>query len=265
MLFFEEPRIDLTSIARGGDESSFDDIWAATDEDMRLGQNAVSRELAIDRSFDTWIDDIKTRTGAELRNPLSQAEDPRDVYYPPVTSWPPDPDAPPKKVGYDPYAVFRAERERLAEQHPEHRDFLLQDRDVTGEAGRKTQSAQRTSEDTWDRSNKGAAAWAARIGGGFYGAMHDPLQWATLAIGGGGKAAQGVKGLLWMGLKQSVANAVGEASIQPFVQQWRRDAGVDHGLDQAAENIAFAGAFGFAADFGARGVARGIRRSKVRP
>jgi hypothetical protein len=254
VMFLERPRLDLTSKARGGEETSAVDIFAATDEDTRLGHNAVSGALATDRAYDDWIDEIKKQTGAELRNPLSQAEDPRDVYYP-------RPDRP----AYDPYAVFRKQREDLSEQQPEHRDFLLQDRDVNAAGERKVGGAERASEEAWERSDKGAAAWAARLAGGFYGAMHDPIQWPLMAIGPTAKAGAGAKGLLWMGLKQGAANAAGEAAIQPFVQQWRKKAGVDYGLGYAAVDIGAAGAFGLGLDVAVRSGVRGYKRARGRP
>jgi hypothetical protein len=254
VLMWERPRFDLTSTARGGEETGAADIFATEDEDTRLGWNAVSGGLATDRAYDDWIDEIKKQTGAELRNPLSQAEDPRDVYYPR-----------PERPAYDPYAVFRKQREELAEQQPKHRDFLLQDRDVSAAAERKVGVAQRAAEETWERSDKGAAAWAARLGGGFYGALHDPIQWPLMALGPAAKAGAGVKGLLWMGLKQGAANAAGEAAIQPFVQQWRKKAGVDYGLGQAALNIGAAGAFGFGLDAAVRSGVRGVRRAAGNP
>jgi hypothetical protein len=254
VLMWERPRFDLTSTARGGEETGAADIFATEDEDTRLGWNAVSGGLATDRAYDDWIDEIKKQTGAELRNPLSQAEDPRDVYYPR-----------PERPAYDPYAVFRKQREELAEQQPKHRDFLLQDRDVSAAAERKVGVAQRAAEETWERSDKGAAAWAARLGGGFYGALHDPIQWPLMALGPAVKAGAGVKGLLWMGLKQGAANAAGEAAIQPFVQQWRKKAGVDYGLGQAALNIGAAGAFGFGLDAAVRSGVRGVRRAAGNP
>jgi hypothetical protein len=253
VMFLERPRFDPTSKATSGEESTLSEIWNATDESMRLGENADSRLVAFERAYDKRIDEIKGAVGTELSNPVTNAVGPSSM------------------AGFgvqeetDPHAAFQSQIEGLAEQHPEQREIIAPHRPVSEDAKALALSAEKRSEDVWSRSSGGLAAWSARLGGGFYGAMHDPVNVFTMGVGPAGHAAKGAKGLLWMGLKQGAANAATEAAIQPAVQSWRKEAGMEHGLGQAALNVGGAAAFGFVLDAGVRSVIRGGRLAVGRP
>jgi len=253
VMFLEKPRFDPTSSATSGEESTAGDILDATLESMRLGENANSRLVAFERAYDKRIDDIKGAVGTELSNPVTNSAGPSSM------------------AGFgiqeetDPHAAFQSQIEGLAEQHPEQREVIAPHRPVSEDAKALALSAEKRSEDVWSRSSGGLAAWSARLAGGFYGAMHDPVNIFTMAVGPAGHAAKGAKGLLWMGLKQGAANAATEAAIQPAVQSWRKEAGMDYGLGQAAINVGGAAVFGFGLDAGVRGLVRGGRRLAGRP
>lgn len=254
VMFLDKPRFDPASKAVGGEEATAAEIWDATRESMRVVDNANSRLKALEEAYDERIGAVKQATGVALNNPVSSGAG-----------------GPSSMAGFgvqeetDPHAEFQRRLEELAAEKPELREVIKPDRPVLEDAKAKAQGAEKAFEDTWSRSSGGLMAWGARLGGGFYGAMHDPVNIFTLPLGPTGKAGLGAKGLLWMGLKQGAANAGTEAMIQPFVQQWRKDSGLDYGLGQAALNIAGSGLFGAAVDIGVRAPVRGARRAAGRP
>ena len=112
-------------------------------------------------------------------------------------------------------------------------------------------------------TDAGVREWAARLAGGAYGVMHDRVNVAAMMFGGG-PAGAGLKGLAWMAIKQGAINAGAEAVTQPFVQSWRKRAGLSYGLDQAALNVGSAALFGAGLDATVRGAVRGVRRNAER-
>lgn len=249
VMFLEKPRFDLTSTAVGGETATTGDILDATLESMRLVDNAGARVDAMERAYDDRIDAVRGATGQELPNPERIDMRHRLAKY--GSFGPLQEEAP------DPRAEFQAQLEQLATEHPEHRTAIAPERPILQDAIGKAKAAETRFEDVWAHSDGGVAAWSARLAGGFYGSLHDPVNVATLAAGPAGKAGAGVKGLLWMGLKQGAANAGTEALSQPFVQQWRKETGLEYGPGQAAINVAGAGLFGFGLDAGVRSFWRG--------
>jgi hypothetical protein len=252
-IYDERPRFDLTSTATGGEPSTMSEIFDVSTESDRLNHSAWGRVASTADAYEKRIEAIKRATGVQLNNPLS------------------GPVGPSTMGGFgvqeetDPFADFQRQLHELAEKHPEHRTIIEPQKPISADAIGIRRRAEHGLESTWDRSDKGMKDWAARLAGGFYGALHDPAQGATLLLGPTQQAAAGIKGLLWMGLKQGAANASVEAGIQPFVQAWRAEAGLPHGFGQAALDIAAAGAFGFGVDALARGTVRGARRAVGRP
>jgi hypothetical protein len=225
--------------------STLGEIAGSSLDSEDLTHSYIGKGLSIERAYDEQIKTIKQLTGKELPNPVSQAGDPGHYY--------------------ELKEEFKRQAEELAEQNPELRNRIVPLSSIDRSAGRIRDKGERHAEEVWERSEKDTAAWIARIGGGFYSFLHDPVQLATSAAVGFKAAGAGVKGLLWMGLKQGAANAGAEAVMQPFVQQWRKEAGMDYGVGRAAQDIAFAGAFGVGMDVGLRSTWRGFRRAAGRP
>jgi hypothetical protein len=225
--------------------STLGEIAGSSLETEDLTHSFIGKGLSIERAYDDRIKTIKQLTGKELPNPVSQAGDPGHYYE--------------LKQEFDRLA------EELAEQNPEIRRQIQPLGSIERDAGRIRAKSERHAEEVWEKSEKDASAWIARIGGGFYSFLHDPIQMATGAAVGFKAAGAGVKGLLWMGLKQGAANAGQEAVMQPFVQQWRKEAGMDYGFGRAAADIGMAGAFGFGLDVGVRSGVRGLRQAIGRP
>src|SRR5690606_34675195 len=82
--------------------------------------------------------------------------------------------------------------------------------------------------------------WAALLSGSIVGSLADPLNASTMLLGPGGRVGVGAASVIWMAIKQAVANATVEAVQQPAVQHWRARAGLDHGLGPALADIGMA-------------------------
>jgi hypothetical protein len=257
MLMLDKPRIDLTSTASGGEVAGFGDIADTTFGAMREVDNANSSRVAMEYAYDDRIDQIFQATGKRLENP--ERLDIRHRLAKSGSFGPLQGEAP------DPHAEFQTQLNQMATEMPQFRDIIAPDRSIAEDAKARARAAEKKALDTWERGDKGVSAWTARLAGGFYGAAHDPINVVTLGLGPTKPAQAGIKGLLWMGLKQGAANAGAEAAIQPFVQNWRAQAGLDHGLGLAASNVALAAGFGLLADAGIRSGVRGIRRAVGRP
>lgn len=225
--------------------STMGEIFRAGAETDDLNHSFIGKGLSIQRAYDERIKTIKELTGKDLPNPVSQAYDPGQYF--------------------ELRQEFDRQAAELAEQYPELRSRIVPLSPIERDAARLRAAAEHRDEDVWERSEKDASAWIARIGGGFYSFLHDPGQLTLSMAAPFGEAAAGAKGLLWMGLKQGAANAGLEAAMQPFVQQWRKEAGLDYGLRRAAFDIGTAGAFGAGLDIGVRSGIRGVRRAAGRP
>jgi GNAT superfamily N-acetyltransferase len=256
-IYGERPRFDLTSTAKGGEPSSLGDIADTTFEAMRVVDNANSSRIANERAYDDRIDGIFQATGQRLENP--ERVDIRHKLAKHGSFGPMQGEYP------DPHAEFQTKLNELSTEMPQFRDVIAPDRPIRADALKKARDAEHKALDVWERADGGFSSWASRLAGGFYGAMHDPVNVATLMVGPTKPAQAGIKGLLWMGLKQGAANAGTEAAIQPFVQAWRGEAGLDHGVSLAAMNIGLSGLFGFGADAAVRSTIRGGRRLAGRP
>ena len=94
-------------------------------------------------------------------------------------------------------------------------------------------------------SRPGMTKWIGGLAGGIAGALRDPVQIATLFIGGGPGAGRTVATrLISSAFKEAFINGAAEAALQPTVQAWREKAGLPHGMEEALRNIGFATAFG---------------------
>lgn len=95
----------------------------------------------------------------------------------------------------------------------------------------------------------------ANFGGRVAGAFTDPINLATLPLGGPSKTIAGAAA------KTAAINAGVEAAIQPFVQGSRVEIGLEGGLSQGALNVAAAGVGGGILGGGGKALEQGGRRA----
>lgn len=125
----------------------------------------------------------------------------------------------------------------------EHRKQLLErDKRERAEAGNVLAQA------------RGVGGTLASFGGGAAEIMSDPLNIASLPLGGG--AVGGTKSLVLIAGREALLNATLEGLQQPQVADNRALLGEDLSLGEAAFNVGIAGAFGGAMPFAVRGAGK---------
>src|SRR5690606_6215412 len=91
-----------------------------------------------------------------------------------------------------------------------------------------------------------------------------PLTLGSLFLGGGPGGARTALGrVLETAGREAMINAGAEAAMQPWVQSWREQAGLDHGFDQAIANVAFAAGLGGAFGAGLGGAREAINFARL--
>lgn len=232
-----------------GGKASLGEVFAAADDEARLGANSNSRWAALEDAYDNRNDAIFKATGQRLPNPV------RDPFMLPVPGGSAKVQMP-ASVTYPQGARDWQERlDALAKQYPDAAEAIGAGRPIDEEAGALLQAAEGRSAEA-SASRPGVAGFLAGLAGGIRGSLRDPLQAIALVASGGESAAFSAGGrLIGVAGREALVNGLTEAAIQPSVQAWRKDAGVDSGFDRALGDVLMAAGFGAA--FGT--VAQGLR------
>lgn len=253
--YFEEPSAAPGVTFAPGGEADLGSLWSAARESMVLLDNSNSAETALERAYDARIAAIKEATGEELENPLRRA-----VRPPRATGQGGDLGT---RAQY--LAEFETRRAALLKKHPGAADAIAPGRRVEDDALELARAADADFA-RLAASRGGLGKWAAVMGGGMAGSLRDPMQVATLMLGGGPGAARSTFGAIArVALKEALINAAAEGAIQPSVQAWRQKAGLDAGFDVAMRNMLFAGLAGGALGGAGEGLARGLGRAFAGP
>lgn len=231
-----------------GGKASLSEIFAAADDEVRLGANSNSRWSALEDAYDTRNDAIFKATGQRLPNPV------RDPFM--LKVGPGAVRVPAGTVMYPQSArAWRNQVDGLAKQFPDAAEAIGADRSIDDDAAALLKAAEERSGEA-SASRPGTAGFLAGLAGGIRGSFRDPLQTLAMIASGGESAAASVGGrLLGTAGREALVNGLTEVAIQPEVQAWRADAGVDHGFNRALGDVL--AATGLGAGFGV--VAQGLR------
>lgn len=230
--------------ASSGPESGWGSIFLDSYNSIKLNHELFAKSRSIDEAYDRRIDEIFTATGQRLKNPYSQ----------------------PRLTGED-GEVFHDGRGRamrefeqavadLAVKFPNHSRILRTD-NIEFDAAQIRAQAEHREFATWDRAPPGAGKYVPYVAAQLAAGATDPINILTAPFGFG--AGVGAREIVKAGLKMAVLNASIEGSVQPFVQTWRKEAGLDHGVSQAAMSVAAAAVLGFGIDAGGRALWRAGR------
>lgn len=245
--------------ARG--EADLATIFETTRQAMVLADNTNSQWVATEEAYDRRIERIRAATGRTLENPFRAAENERrrlDTEQPPAIGT--DTRARYRAIVDSAVARFDQEANAAAEASGAPRQALGIDTDIMTQAGAVAREADTAAATAMD-SRDGWLRWGAMLAGGMAGAVHDPLQIATLFAGGGPGAARTVAGkILTVAAKEALINGAAEAALQPQVQAWREKAGLPSGFDEAMRNVLFAAGLGAVFGAGMEGISAGVRR-----
>lgn len=248
---FENPRSSAGDTFAGG-IASIGDIYAAARDQALYVDNVTAAAGAMEAAIDQRNAEVFRDTGVKLDNPyrakfdaamedaamkeqrrfsamqagtVDQAQDPAAVIRKGVTDW-------------------QAQVATAAGRIPDANVGARLNRSIEADAIKIAQE----SDDKLSRltaSRGGVGSFGASVAGGFAGTLRDPLQLSLLTLGGGPGAGRTITSrILSTAAKEAFINGASEAVLQPVVQAWRKQAGLDNGFDVALGNIATAAAFG---------------------
>jgi hypothetical protein len=200
-----------------GPPSGFAENFDAQIENQMLLNNSTSKYINLTDAYGARADEIYRLSGQRLDNPILEGEQEANTM----------PAVPRDQIMRGRIGHFEDEADRLRAQYPQ----------ITTQAqmwqGIHDQ-AQAVEADTADTDSR--ATLTGKIGGfagQMGGSLQDPLNLLTLPFG-----ATKTAGILKTALQEAGAGALSESLIQPDVQEFRKEAGLDYGAGQAAENIA---------------------------
>jgi hypothetical protein len=256
MTFQRDPMIDYSDLDSGGsvpsagNETSFLDVWEQSRKAAETVTNFNARHLATEEAIDRRIARIKELTGVEIENPyrikglVGKNQASRGE---PGSAW----------------DFYEKRTKEIAEKYPQFAEEILPTRRLEAEQALVGREYERSVQEAMQRYGPGWSKYAALFGGAMHAIIKDPVNLPAMLLGPVGPAGQGLKGLLWMAIKQGAVNAGVETVNQlAAVQSRRRDIGLPSGIDYAAFDIATAAAFGFTADAGVRGAIRGVQTAR---
>jgi predicted kinase len=228
-----------TMFGFGVDDSPQPAPWArvlrAAVRNQEIVDNTYARQDALAEALDRRIADVESATGVTLQNYARRP--------PAISTMAGFTEEENADTGREDFYKKLAE---LQESFPQHaakiRAGVPAEDDARGAAfaaGRELQAAMDDPE-----LSAGGLLFGA-LGGGIAGSFRDPLQVSTLFAGGGaGTAANVGLRIGQVALREGLISAGVVAAMQPNVQAWRAEAGLESGVVPALENVGLAFLFG---------------------
>lgn len=240
---FEQPRSNAGDTFAGG-TATIGEIYAAARENMLYVDNTLASQWALDRAISERNDEVFRDTGVKLDMPFGRQRTG-------TAAW--QNDGPADQL----LSQWQAKVAEAAARIPDQSVAARLNRSIEGDAIRIARDADQNLATTM-ASRGGIGKWIGALGGGLSGSLRDPINVASMLVGGGPGAARTITGqILRTAATEALINGASELAMQPMVQSWRKQAGLANGLDEALKNAGFAFAFGGA--FGTlAGAAHGI-------
>lgn len=250
MLLLSEPKAPGGYTFATGNVGTFTDVLDAAWDNGRYAWNANSRWRALEEAYDRRIKGVQEATGQTLDNPLRavpSADDYREIARRTKASG--------RALYLPDYMAEKFQRQlaRIAEGAPDKLGVLRPHVPVVADAVDIARGSEEKLNDVLSRTS-GLTGTLANLAGGVGAAFEDPATYALAPIGLSGSAS---KSLLWNALRAAASNAGSQAIVEPFIQQWRAEAGLEAGFLPGLKDVAFAGAIGGGLDFTVRGLVRG--------
>lgn len=236
------PRKTLTlegfSADRAARRSAWENLWTSTDrlQSLRDNSNAEGRAMEEARQnrrkaiLDATGEDIAKVSHEEFRT-LMRSSDPNATVED-ITA-----------------KEYQRRLNDLAARYPDKLDAirpavsLEQDAFALAQGAEADAAAARTAADA--SGLRGPSKLGAALGGGFQGALRDPVQVGTLLVGGGASTARTVFGrIVETMLTEAIINGGVEAAVQVSANDWKRRAGLDASLGTSLEQVGLATLFG---------------------
>lgn len=239
------PDYDTVTAAEQARSSAVDSLWNAARDLQIYRDNANAEDNAIIEAYERRNREIFDATGVQLPNPRRDFTGDLQEANRLIDS------------GGDPWALMEdAERRwsdqvaQLARERPEHNRVIGANRPIRDDAAAIARAAEtgfaRANAEAETSGVGGIRSAGNVLGGGIAGMLRDPLQVATLFVGGGVSGpARGVVGrVLQTMLTEAAVNAGVEAGVQAAAYDWKKSAGVEAGLGPSLQQIGLAALFG---------------------
>ena len=236
------------------------ELYSATDEAQTFIDNTYSREDAAFQAYDRRIAQIHEATGVQLKNPMALEKAAAiaggPLGLPSLTG------SSAENVAGEALADFNRQLGELSGKFPDQ--AALFNTDFAGETKAIVAAAQGRLTAAGQGDMSGASRIAASLAGSFRGALRDPMQIATLFLGGGAGTAKTVLGRIGQTIAtEAVINAGVETIVQTSAQKWRAENGLESGIVPALKQIGLAGLFGGTLGGLVRGAGEVARALKV--
>lgn len=240
---FEQPRSSVGDTFAGG-TATFAHIAIAALDNMLYVDNTFAADDAMERAYDERNDEVFRDTGVRPSNPFRERPTQEQLRQ---STRRPDfqPGVPAAKQWRD--QAVRQWQDQVAQaagRIPDQSVISRLTRSIDGAAIRIARQSDRKLSELM-ASRPGLGKYGAALAGGAAGSMRDPINVMSLFLGGGPGAARTITGqIVRTAATEALLNGASEAAMQPMVQAWRKQAGLDNGVDVALRNVGFAAAFG---------------------
>lgn len=238
---------DLAGFGKGLVDGSAGKIAAAAWDQQRFVETSTGRQAATEESYDRLIAAVKQASGVVMQNPLRGGY--RDMAELELKAqFGPDYRRQTERnstlfinAGVE---VFKRQLGEYMDGNPAIAD-AVQTAMIDFSPDMIARRADRAMQEASADSPSLLLTLGAGLVGGIVPAMRDPINAVGLLLGAGPSAAKTVAGRLFdVALREALINGGITAAQQPFVQDWRREAGLDAGFGEAAQNVAMGAAFG---------------------
>lgn len=208
----------------------------------RMVENSVAARDAMLEETERRIAKVREIAGVELENPFrrgyftearARVEEARrrgetvDAQTPPILQ--------------AQRAIFEEKIEEIRRQHPDRAHELIFGPIEEGAVNIAARADAEFEHALRDPDLGLAGRLTASLIGGLGAAASDPIQGASVVLGGGAGTARTVIGRIGqVALREALINAGTTAAMQPFVQDWRRQVGLEAGAEPALENVGLA-------------------------
>lgn len=253
-------------LARGLADGTGGRIARAAWDQQAYVETSTGRQAAEEESYDRLIAAVKASSGVAMQNPLrggyrDMAE--LDLKAEFGSAYRRRTEVDPRLFINAGVGVFKRQLGEYMDSNPAVAD-AVQTAMIDFAPGMIAARADQDMREASNASDSLLLTLGASLVGGIVPAMRDPINAAGLALAAGPSLARTVAGRLFdVAVREALINGGITAAQQPFVQDWRRVAGLEAGFGEAAQNVAMGAAFGALFGAGAQGLRELFPRAAV--
>jgi len=240
------PNFSDTMAQEESQRTAAEALWNTTRDLAKYRDNSNAEDTAIGEAYARRNKAIFDATGVQLSNPRKDFTD-QDLQAGARIS---DAGGDPWKVMEGREAEWQQKVAALAREKPEFAGVIAADRPIVDDAYAITRGAEQAAGAAEAQAQAAGLGKFRRLGntlgGGLAGALRDPMQVATLALGGG--VSSPARSLGWRLLEsvftEAAVNGGVEAGVQVASHDYKQKAGVDASFSTGLKQVGLAALFG---------------------